>query len=124
MHEFSNQKPLYIQLKEIIELSILNGLLKSEEAVPSIRILSKDYQLNPLTVSSAIDSLVNDGILYKKRGIGMFVSPDAKEKIQKQQIGYFRTNELISTIKKARSLGMVIDEIEEIITDIFKQEEQ
>ena len=119
MHEFNNQKPLYIQLKELIEKLILDDVLKPEEMIPSIRILAKDYQLNPLTVSNAIDDLVNDGILYKKRGIGMFVKSNAKERIKEQQLENFKSCELMATIQKAKSLGMVAKEIDEMIKRIF-----
>ena len=119
MYEFNNQKPLYLQLKEVIVEAILNDVLKSDTAVPSIRNLSKDYRLNPLTVTNAIDALVNDGILYKKRGIGMFVSEDAKQRIKEQQFESFKNNELVATIEKARLFGMLKMEIETIVNQIF-----
>lgn len=116
MHEFNNQKPLYLQLKEIIEEAILNDILKPDESIPSIRNLSKDYQLNPLTVTNAINELVNADILYKKRGIGMFVSKNAKAKIKDEQVEEFKNSDLTSAIEKAKLLGIQKKEIE-IITD-------
>ena len=119
MHEFHNQKPLYLQLKELIEKLILDDVLKGDDVIPSIRTLSKDYQLNPLTVTNAINELVDDGVLYKKRGIGMFVSGNAKGRIKKLQLGNFKNNELTATIEKAKSLGMKAEEIDEIIKKLY-----
>jgi len=108
-----------MQLKEVIELSILNDLLKPEEAVPSIRILAKDYQINPLTVTAAIDALVVDGILFTRRGIGTFVSSNAKMRIKEQQLENFKNSELIATLLKAKSLGMVLQEVENIVNNVY-----
>ena len=119
MHEFNNQKPLYIQLIAIIEEAILNDVLKSDEAIPSIRVLAKDYRLNPLTVTNAIDNLVDGGILYKKRGIGMFVSDNAKNMIKEQQFDSFKTNELVSTIERAKLLGVSKQETESIVDKVY-----
>ena len=119
MHEFHNQKPLYLQLKDIIEGAILNDVLKSDEIIPSIRSLAKDYRLNPLTVANAIDELVDDGILYKKRGIGMFVAENAKERIKELQSSTYKNIELSTVIEKARLLGIEKKEIEKILNNIF-----
>ena len=119
MHEFHNQKPLYLQLKDIIEEAILNDVLKSDEVIPSIRALAKDYQLNPLTVTNAIDELVDDGVLYKKRGIGMFVAENAKERIKELQGGTYKSIELSSVIERAKLLGIEKKEIEKILNNIF-----
>ena len=119
MHEFNNQKPLYLQLKELIEKLILKEVLKPEEAIPSIRTLAKDFQLNPLTVTNAIYELVGDGILHVKRGIGTFVCENAKFMIQSQQLDNFKKNELFSTIEKGKSLGITEKEMKEIIKNIY-----
>ena len=119
MYKFNNQRPLYMQLREIIEEAILNDVLKSDEAIPSIRVLSKDYQLNPITVTNAIDVLVDGGILYKKRGIGMFVSEDAKNKIKIQQFDGFKSNEMVVTLEKAKLLGISRQEIEAIVNKVY-----
>ena len=119
MYEFSNQKPLYLQLKELIEEAILNEVLKAEEMIPSIRIMSRDYRINPLTVSNAVDTLVETGILYKKRGIGMFVSENGKQLLKEQQSDDFKNNELNSTISKARLLGIEKNEVDSIVKNIY-----
>jgi len=119
MYEFSNQKPLYLQLKELIEEAILNEVLKAEEMIPSIRIMSRDYRINPLTVSNAVDTLVETGILYKKRGIGMFVSENGKQLLKEQQSDDFKNNELNSAISKAKLLGIEKNEVDNIVKNIY-----
>jgi len=106
-------------LREIVEETILKDILPPESPIPSIRLLSKDYQVNPITVSKAIDELVHSGVLYKKRGIGMFVSEKAKEKIRELQYESYKNGLLIPLIEKAKMLGYTKKEITEILNDIY-----
>lgn len=77
----SQEKSIYIQIKEMIENDILRDILLEEERVPSTNELAKAYAINPATAGKGVNLLVDEGILYKKRGIGMFVAAGAKEKI-------------------------------------------
>src|SRR5690554_6052727 len=79
-----SNRPIYLQIKEIIEEDILNGRLLPEEQIPSNSQLVSHYNINPVTVLKGINLLVDEGIIYKKRGLGMFVSPDAPEKLKKR----------------------------------------
>ena len=82
MNEILNQeKSIYIQISEMIENDILRDVLLEDERVPSTNELAKLYAINPSTAAKGINILVDAGILYKKRGIGMFVSDGAKEVI-------------------------------------------
>ena len=75
MNTFLNSdKSIYLQISEIIETDILRGILLEDEKVPSTNELTKQYTINPATAAKGISLLVAEGILYKKRGIGMFVS--------------------------------------------------
>jgi DNA-binding transcriptional regulator YhcF (GntR family) len=123
MRKFDDSKPIYLQIKEEIEHAIIQGRLKEEENVSSIRALAQDYRINPQTVSNAMNELINDGILYKKRGIGLFVNQGAKEKLKSQKKREFREYELENTIKKARTLGIAVQELIESINAIYKKEE-
>ncbi|MCD4817119.1 MAG: GntR family transcriptional regulator [Candidatus Cloacimonetes bacterium] len=93
-------------MKEEIENAIINGSLAEEKAIPSIRTLSQQYRLNPQTISNAFNELMNEGLLFKKRGIGMFVERDAQEKLRLQKIKEFREVELKKTIRKGKTLGV------------------
>lgn len=79
MNEILNQeKSIYIQISEMIENDILRDVLLEDERVPSTNELAKLYAINPSTAAKGINILVDAGILYKKRGIGMFVSDGSK----------------------------------------------
>ena len=78
-----SNRPIYIQIKETIEEDILNGRLLPDEQIPSNSQLVSHYKINPVTVLKGINLLVDEGTIYKKRGLGMFVSPDAPEKLKK-----------------------------------------
>ena len=101
--EFSNDKPIYMQLAEEIEDAILSGAYEEEVQIPSTTEISVTYKINPATALKGINMLVDNGIVYKKRGLGMFVSTGAKEKIMdKRQVTFFETyiNSLVSEAKK------------------------
>ena len=90
MNEILNQeKSIYIQIKEMIENDILRDVLLEEERVPSTNELARLYAINPATAAKGINLLVDANILYKKRGIGMFVAEGAKKRIMKKLISFF-----------------------------------
>ena len=90
MNEILNQeKSIYIQISEMIENGILWDVLLEDERVPSTNELAKLYAINPSTAAKGINILVDAGILYKKRGIGMFVSDGAKEVIRTKRKARF-----------------------------------
>ena len=78
---FDETKPIYLQVKERIEDQIISGQLKEGDQIPSTTQLVQFYKINHLTVSKAIHLLVEEGIVYKKRGVGMFMAEGAKEKL-------------------------------------------
>jgi len=104
--KFDESTPIYLQIKSEIEKAIIYGSLEEEEAVPSIRIMAKQYRLNPQTVSNAINELLNEGILFKKRGIGMFVEKGAQKKLKAKTYDEFIEEDLKKVISKSRSLGI------------------
>lgn len=92
-----------MQLAEGIEDAILSGAYGEETQIPSTTEISVNYKINPATALKGINMLVDNGIVYKKRGLGMFVTSGAKEKIlDKRQITFFESyiNTLISEAKK------------------------
>ena len=81
--QWNDKEPIYLQLRDQIRNMILIGDLKENEALPSVRQVAADYQLNPITVSKAWQHLVDEGLVEKKRGLGMFVIENAREKLMK-----------------------------------------
>lgn len=104
--KWSDQQPIYRQLKDIVIELIIDGEVAAGEAVPSVRQVAADYQINPLTVSKAYQELVDESILMKKRGLGMFVTESAQEKLLISEKSQFLTNEWPKIIKKVERLGL------------------
>ena len=107
----TQEKSIYIQIKELIESDILRDILLEEERVPSTNELAKLYAINPATAAKGVNLLVDEGILYKKRGIGMFVAEGAKEQIMKKKKEHFYDDYIKSLMAEARNLGITKQEL-------------
>ena len=79
--EWSDGAPIYRQLKERVVAMLLDGILKPGDALPSVRQVAAEYQLNPITVSRAYQELADEAIVEKRRGLGMYVTEGASEKL-------------------------------------------
>jgi DNA-binding transcriptional regulator YhcF (GntR family) len=121
--KFDDSIPIYLQIKEEIENAILIGALMEENVVPSIRILAQQYRLNPQTIANAFNELINEGLLYKKRGIGMFVERDAKKKLKDKKMSEFRNVELEKVIRQGKTLGVKKEEILKTVEEIYQEGE-
>ena len=112
MNEILNQeKSIYIQISEMIENDILRDVLLEDERVPSTNELAKLYAINPSTAAKGINILVDAGILYKKRGIGMFVSDGTKEVIRTKRKAQFYENYVSEIVNEAKTLGITKAEL-------------
>jgi DNA-binding transcriptional regulator YhcF (GntR family) len=119
MKMFNEDSPLYLQLRKHIEELILSGVLGDDEALPSLRNMARDYSLNPITVGNAIGALVDETILYKKRGVGIYVSPGARQLIISIRSKTFITETLQPAILMAKQLDLPQRQITEIIQTIY-----
>ena len=108
---FSSEKPIYIQLAEAVEDDILKGIFEEEAQVPSTTEISISFKINPATAGKGINILVDEEILYKKRGVGMFVSNGAKEKILQKRKEVFYNNFILSLLEEASKLDIPKEEI-------------
>ena len=113
----TREKSIYIQIKEMIEDDILRDVLLEEERVPSTNELARLYAINPATAAKGVNLLVDEGILYKKRGIGMFVATGAKAQIQGKRREQFYDNYVKSLMAEAMSLGITKKELVAMILD-------
>lgn len=107
----TQEKSIYIQIKEMVENDILRDILLEEERVPSTNELAKLYAINPATAAKGINLLVDEGILYKKRGIGMFVTEGAKKRIMEKRKKNFYDDFVKSLMAEASSLGITKKEL-------------
>ncbi len=109
--KWNDQQPIYKQLKEkAIEL-IIDGEVLEGEAVPSVRQVAADYQINPLTVSKAYQELVDESVLEKRRGLGMFVRENARETLLTNEKKRFLETEWPVILKRISRLGFSLSEL-------------
>ncbi len=111
LDNLGEEKSIYLQISEMIEDEILRDILKEEEQVPSTTELSKFYKINPATAAKGINLLVDKEILYKKRGIGMFVQAGAKERIMEARKESFYTTYVEKIINEAKLIGISKEEL-------------
>ena len=118
---FDSDTPIYIQVAEQIKDAILSGAFPEETQIPSTTEVSVTYKINPATVLRGVTLLVDAGILYKKRGVGIFVQKGAAEKILNQRKDAFYNGYIIRLLEEAKKLHIsrqeIIRMIEEEITD-------
>ena len=119
--ELNDHEPIFIQISKAIEDEILCDSIKEGMQVPSTTELSKFYKINPATVLKGVNILVDKEILFKKRGIGMFVSKGAKEIIKNGRKENFKEVYLKDLITEAKKLGITKEELLDMISD-FKEE--
>ncbi|MCX4268367.1 MAG: GntR family transcriptional regulator [Lachnospiraceae bacterium] len=120
----TQEKSIYLQISEMIETDILRDILLEEERVPSTNELAKIYTINPATAAKGINLLVDSGILYKKRGIGMFVAAGAKEQILKRRREEFYNHFIKRLLQEAASIGLDKEQVIQMIRFGEEQKEQ
>lgn len=111
----TQEKSIYLQIAEMIETDILRDILLEEERVPSTNELAKLYAINPATAAKGVNILVDEGVLFKKRGIGMFVSAGAKEAILSRRKNEFYDNYVKKLLEEAASIGLGKEEVIQLI---------
>jgi GntR family transcriptional regulator len=104
-------RPIFLQIAEQIENSIIGGSLPEESQVPSTNELAAFHRINPATAAKGVNQLVDDGVLYKKRGIGMFVSAGAQAKLRQRRREQFTEQYLRPLLAEAAKLGIPASEL-------------
>ena len=104
--EFNSNKSIYLQICDAICEQILSGTLRPDERIPSVREYGADIGVNPNTIMRSYEKLTADGIIYNKRGIGYFISPDALETVLEAQRKEFMEEELPHILRRMKLLGI------------------
>ena len=117
-----NQKPLYLQIAEQIEEGIFTEAIKEETQIPSTNEVALRYKINPATVLKGMNILVDDKIIYKRRGIGMFVCEGAFEKIKTKRQDHFYSEYVGSMVDEAKKLNLNKDDIIKMIDRRYEDE--
>lgn len=106
MIEFSENKPIYLQIADQIGDRILRGELKEEDRIPSVREYGAGLGVNPNTVMRSYDRLTDEGVLFNKRGIGYFIAPDARKRVLEARRREFLEEDLPQIREKMALLGL------------------
>jgi DNA-binding transcriptional regulator YhcF (GntR family) len=109
-------KPIFQQIAEQIENDIISGALPEESQVPSTNEFASFHRINPATAGKGVGLLVDNGILYKKRGIGMFVAAGARDRLLVQRRESFRSDFVLPLVAEAKKLGITPAELNHLIT--------
>ncbi len=99
-------RPIFVQIAERIEEDILAGRLAEEEQVPSTNQFAALYQINPATAAKGVNMLVDEGVLYKKRGVGMFVATGSRERLMEKRRELFFEQYVVVMLREATRLGI------------------
>ncbi len=108
---WDDNQPIYWQLRERTVAAILDGTLAEGEPLPSVRQVAVDFHINPLTVSKAYQSLVDDALVEKRRGVGMFVVEGARERLLESERARFLKEDWPRIAERIQQLGLDIDEL-------------
>lgn len=119
---FDPGTPIFQQIADLICDDILRGVYEEDAQVASTNEFAAFYRINPATAGKGINQLVDRGILYKKRGIGMFVAPGAREKLLSLRRAEFTQTKLRKFVAEARAIGLTVDEVQRLITREYADE--
>lgn len=111
MPVFDDRSPIYQQIADTIKDEILTGVLREDEQIMSTNQYAAFYRINPATAAKGFHQLVEEGILYKRRGIGMFVSPDARERLRQHRRERFFDSVVDPMVAQAKVLGIPLAEV-------------
>lgn len=110
-----NMKPIYVQIAEWLEGEILSGNIRENERIYSQYQLAELFNINPATAAKGLNILAENGIVYKKRGLGMFVEPQARSVILNNRKTKFLQEEVLDLVLEAKRLGVQEEELIAII---------
>jgi GntR family transcriptional regulator len=109
--EWHDDQPIYRQLRDLVQSRILDGALGEGEALPSVRQVSADYRINPVTVLKAYQELVDEELIETRRGRGMFVKPGARERLLESERRRFLTEQWPRIVENIQRLGLSAPEL-------------
>lgn len=117
---FESEKPIFLQIAEELEDAVLSEAFPEESQIPSITELSVRFKINPATALKGINLLVDSGIVYKKRGVGMFVATGAVAKLTLKRKELFYESFVSGLVSEAKRLGLTEIEIKSMIERGFR----
>lgn len=124
MAGFDGTRPIFLQLAEMLEEGIISGAYPEEGQIPSITEFSATLKINPATALKGINLLVDEGLVYKKRGLGMFVATGARDALLKKRQESFYTDRVRPVAREASSLGLTLPELTRLVERAYNDEEK
>lgn len=112
---FTDDSPIFVQLADRVAEDIMNGTYPEDASVPSTNEYASFYGISPITAAKGMNVLVEQGLLYKKRGIGMFVAPGAPAQLRTDRRATFREQHIAPLLREAELLGIDSEELAEMI---------
>jgi GntR family transcriptional regulator len=109
--EWNDTQPIYRQLRDLVVAMMLDGLLKDGDPLPSVRNVAAEYRVNPLTVLKAYQQLVDDGLVEKRRGLGMFTTTGARERLLAGERQKFLAEQWPQVLASIQRLGLKPEEL-------------
>ena len=109
--QWSDGAPIYRQLKERVIAMMLDGVLRPGDALPSVRQVAAEYQLNPITVSRAYQELADEALVEKRRGLGMYVTEEASRKLLSSERDRFLREEWPQVLERIQRLGLSTEQL-------------
>jgi len=108
---WNDKQPIYLQIRDRIVALILEGRLGEGEAVPSVRSFATEFKINPITVSKGYQQLSEEGLVEKRRGLGMFVAEGARKRLQESERDRFLNEEWPEIQARIQRLGLQVDDL-------------
>jgi GntR family transcriptional regulator len=109
--QWNDSQPIYWQLKERTVAMILDGTLAEGDALPSVRSVASEFQLNPITVSKSYQALVDENVVEKRRGLGMFVMTGARDRLIQSERNKFLSEEWPASLARISQLGLDLEDL-------------
>ena len=120
----NDQSLIYLQIARMLEDDILRGVYREEEQVPSTNELAREYNINPATAAKGINLLTAEGILYKRRGIGMLVAKGAEETVKQKRKAAFYDGYIKPLVKEGASLALTREELVAMLERAIGEEKE
>lgn len=117
----SDGRPIFEQIAEQLENEIVDGTLADGDQVPSTNELAAFHRINPATAAKGVNQLVSDGILTKRRGIGMFVAPGARDRLRERRRARLAGTYVDPLVTEAHKLGIGLDHLHTLLDTAWKE---
>ena len=111
MDDFHTNQPIFVQIRQRLGEMILRGSVGEGAALPSVRQIAAELSVNPLTVTKAFDALADLGVVERRRGLGMFVTPGAREKLLTHERGKFLAEDWPRILSQIKALELTPEQL-------------